>query len=150
MEKGRSSSPVLADIWGDTVDLRHLGGALIIGAVLGFAFFKGGLTVIKGQYPAIQPSLQNALALLVGIVGCLLAAVISAKLFPPKRALSEQSLSEEERRKVLEELQLDLAQEARDMKTLPPEIQAEMKELRLDAVFTAPPSPSSFAPKTES
>lgn len=32
----------LADIWGDTVDLKHLAYAMIIGIVLGFCFFSGG------------------------------------------------------------------------------------------------------------
>ncbi len=131
----KTPAPELADIWGDTVNLKHLGGAMIIGVVLGFSFYWAGLQVVKAQYPTIQGSLQQAIALLVGIVGCLLAAVVSAKLFPPKRTLSEQEFSASDRERVLHDLQIDMAQEAEDMKTMPPEILHEMKELQLDAIF---------------
>jgi hypothetical protein len=138
MSEENTSSPELADIWGDTVKLKHLGGAMVIGVVLGFAFYWSGLQVVKAQYPNIQPGLLQAVGLLVGIVGCLLAAVISAKLYPPKRTLSEQEFSPENRAQVLQELQVDMVQEAEDMKTMSPAILAEMKELQLDVVFQAP------------
>lgn len=138
MEEKRKTSPLLADIWGDTVNLKHLGAAMAIGVALGFTFFWSGLQVVKAQYPDIQASLQSAVALLVGILGCLLAAVVSAKLFPPKRSLSEQSFSIEDRERVLNELQLDRAAEAEDMKVMPPDILAEMKELQLDEVLGRP------------
>lgn len=140
MSDKRKASPFFADIWGDTVNLKHLGGAMVIGVILGFSFFWSGLQVIKAQYPTIQASLQNASALLVGILGCLLAAVISAKLFPPKRTLSEQNFSDEDRERVLTELQIDRAAEAEAMKTMPADILAEMKELQLDKVFSQPDS----------
>jgi hypothetical protein len=140
MVKEQISSPELADIWGDTVNMKHLGGAMIIGVVLGFGFYWLGLQVIKAYYPAMQGSLQQAIALLVGIAGCLLAAVISAKLFPPKRTVTEQEFSADDRERVLLELQVDMAQEAEDLKTMSPEILAEMKELQLDSVFPVPNS----------
>ena len=135
MKDAKASSPELAEIWGDTVNLKHLGGAMLIGVLLGFGFFWSGLHLIKAQYPAIQGSLQTAIALLVGIFGCLLAAVISAKLFGPKRTLTEQEFSAEDRLRVLQDLQVDMSQEAADMKTMPAEILAEMRELQLDAMF---------------
>lgn len=128
----------LADVWGDTVNLKHLAGAMAIGVVLGFSFFWCGLQAIKTVKPDMQPSLQSAIALLVGIAGCLLAAVISAKLFPPKRTLSEQQFSSEDRERVLTELQVDRVREAEDMKTMPDDILQEMKELQLDQLFAAP------------
>ena len=134
-EKVKDSELELAEIWGDTVNLKHLAGAMIIGVVLGFSFYWTGLQIIKSLYPDIQISLQQALALLVGIVGCLLAAVISAKLYPPKRILTEQSASQEDRRLILQELQIDQAQEAEDMKSMPQDILDEMRELKLDELF---------------
>lgn len=128
----------LADVWGDTVNLAHLAGAMAIGVVLGFSFFWCGLQAIKTIKPDMQPSLQSAIALLVGIMGCLLAAAISAKLFPPKRTLSEQHFSAEDRERVLTELQIDRVREAEDMKTMPDDILQEMKELQLYELFASP------------
>lgn len=135
MKEGKISSPELADIWGDTVNLHHLGGAMVIGVLLGFGFFWSGLHLIKAQYPGMQASLQSAIALLVGIAGCLLAAVISAKLFRPKRKLTEQESSADDRQRVLQDLQVDMVQEMADMATMSPEILAEMKELKLETMF---------------
>ena len=126
---------VLANIWGDTVDLKHLAGAMAIGVGLGFSFFLGGVQLIGHLQPGLSKDLKNAGAMLIGIVGCLLAAVISAKLFPPKRTLSEQHFSEADRERVLKELQIDLEAEAEYMKTMSPEMLREMQELRLDSVF---------------
>jgi len=132
----------LANVWGDTVDLKHLAGAMLIGIGLGFSFFKGGQMTLERMYPAMDKGLSNAMAMLVGIVGCLLAAVISAKLFPPKRTLSEQQFSEADRERVLKELQVDLAAEAEYMKTMSPEMLREMRELKLDEVFRMPDAQS--------
>jgi len=139
MTAKESTNTELAEIWGDTVNLKHLAGAMVIGAVLGFCFFYGGLQAIKYLYPDIQKSLQEALALLVGIVGCLLAAIISARLFPPKRFLIEQEVSQEDREQIIHELQIDIEQELKDMETMPKAILDEMRELKLLEMFQ--PSP---------
>ncbi len=134
----RDTPTRLANIWGDTVDLKHLAGAMLIGIGLGFAFFRGGQEGLLHLYPDLGAGLNNAGALLVGIVGCLLAAVVSARLFPPKRTLSEQQFSEDDRERVLRELQVDLSVEAAYAQSMPEDIREEMKELQLDAVFRAP------------
>lgn len=138
MEKEKAPSSNLAEIWGDTVNLKHLAGAMSIGVVLGFLFYRGGLFLIETQLTQLPANLHKSIALLVGIVGCLLAAVVSAKLFPPKRIMSEQHFSNEDRERVLKELQVDLDQEAEEMKTMPPSIVREMEELQLAEVFRKP------------
>lgn len=135
MKKEKPSSSRLALIWGDTVDLKHLGSAMIIGMVLGFSFYRGGLLIIETQFTQLPVNLHKSIALLVGIAGCLLAAVISAKMFPPKRVMSEQSFSDEDRERVLRELQVDLEQEAEAMKHMHPSVIKEMEELHLADVF---------------
>ncbi|GHU08064.1 hypothetical protein FACS1894158_17060 [Betaproteobacteria bacterium] len=134
-EQSKHDQLVLAEIWGDTVNMKHLFGAMLIGVVLGFSFYWTGLQVVRSYYPNIQASLSQAVALLVGIVGCLLAAVISAKLFPPKRSLTEQESTEEDRARILHELQVDITQEAADIKDMPQDILDEMRELQLDKLF---------------
>lgn len=124
-----------ADIWGDTVDLRHLAGGMIIGVVVGLGFYLTGLAVIKANYPQLPANLSTAYALLVGIVGCLIAAAISAKLFPPKRTLKQGEFSLSDREAVLEELQIDRKREREELQSVSPEILTEMKELQLYNLF---------------
>lgn len=125
-----------ADIWGDTVDLKHLATGMIIGIVIGLGFYLTGLTFIKANYPKLPLNLTTAYALLVGIAGCLLAAVISAKLFPPKRILTQGEFSDADRIAVLEELQIDLKKEIEELKTVDADVIEEMKELQLYDLFT--------------
>jgi hypothetical protein len=130
-----SATPNLALIWGDTVDLKHLGAAIIIGVTLGFAFYRGGLFIIETQFSQLPVNLHKSIALPAGIAGCLPAAVISAECFPPKRIMSEQSFSNEDRERVLRELQIDPDREAEEMNTMPPFIIKEMEDLQLADVF---------------
>ena len=135
---GRNNAAPLADIWGDTVNLRHLGGAMIVGIILGTLFYIAGFECIRRIRPDMVLSLQKAMGLVIGIVGCLLAAVVSPRLFPPKRTLTEESFSPENRLQVLAELGVDMAAESEDMKSMPDEIIQEMKDLQLYDVFTHP------------
>ncbi|MFI5428606.1 hypothetical protein [Aeromicrobium sp. UC242_57] len=69
----------LLEVWGDTVDSRHLCGAIGLGLTI-----AGSLYLAADQ---IMPSLvddrtlAHSYALLIGLIGCLVAAVIAAKLF---------------------------------------------------------------------
>lgn len=125
-----------ADIWGDTVNLNHLAGGLAIGIILGLGSYLLGLNFLKATYPKLPANLLTAYSLLVGIVGCLIAAVISAKLFTPKRVLNQGQFSDEDRLAVLEELQVDREKEKEELKQVDAECVAEMKELQLYDLFT--------------
>lgn len=124
-----------ADVWGDTVDLRHLAIAMIIGIAISLTCYILGLKYITANFPKVAANLKTAYALLIGIGGCLVSAVISAKLFAPKRTLKEDHFSLEDREAVLAELQVDRAREAEEIKTVPPRIAMEMKELQLYDLF---------------
>lgn len=124
-----------ADIWGDTVDLKHLAAGMIIGIVIGLGFYLMGLAYIKANFAKLPLNLSTAYALLVGIAGCLIAAVISAKLFPPKRILIQGEFSDADRIAVLEELQIDRAKEAEELKTVDADVIEEMKELQIYDLF---------------
>lgn len=124
----------LAEVWGDTVDLRHLAWAIAIGtgiSVLGFYLASRWLaTVVESR------QLAHAYAMLAGLAGCVIAGVICARAFPPKREVTEQDTSNdpEWRREVLEELArqpggLDTVQD------LPPAVVQELKELKLYELF---------------
>jgi hypothetical protein len=148
MKKQTPANSDLALIWGDTVNLKHLGGAMIIGMALGILFYQGGLLIIENHFSSLPENLHKSVALLVGIVGCLLAAVISAKCFPPKRVVSEQEFSPEDRERVLRELQIDPEREAEALKTMSPAILQEMEELQLLELFQAPRKNPAEQPQT--
>ena len=116
---------VLADIWGDTVDLRNLTGGILIGVVLSFCCYLGASTAISSQYPDLAANLVSAYSLLFGIGGCVLSAVVSANL--------------------LKELQIDLEKEREELKYVDEKVLQEMKDLRLYELFAgtsenAPPA----------
>ncbi|MBF0528647.1 MAG: hypothetical protein HQK55_05130 [Deltaproteobacteria bacterium] len=126
---------VLADVWGDTVDLKHLALAMVIGVVISLTFYLLGLMYLQNSYPNLTKSLMTAYALLIGILGCLSSAVVSAKFFKPKRSLNEDHFSEKDRNAVLDELQIDREKEAEELKSVGPEIIAELKNLELYELF---------------
>lgn len=134
----------LAEVWGDTVDLRHLAWAIVIGigiSVIGFSMASRLLTSIVES-----KQLAHAYAMLAGLAGCVIAGVICARAFPPKRVVTEQDTSAdpEWRREVLEEL----AQQPGGLGSisdLPPAVVQELKELKLYELFeqNAAPAPQS-------
>lgn len=124
-----------ADVWGDTVDIRHLAFAMIIGIVISLLCYVLGLSFVKSNFPKVPANLTKAYALLIGILGSLISAFVSAKLFKPKRILKEGHFSEEDRNLVLDELQIDRNKEAEELKTAGPAIIEEMKQLQLYDLF---------------
>jgi len=124
----------LAEVWGDTVDLRHLAWAIAIGtgiSVLGFYLASRWLaTVVESR------QLAHAYAMLAGLAGCVIAGVICARAFPPKREVTELDTSNdpEWRREVLEELARQPGGLGTVQDLLPAVVQ-ELKELKLYELF---------------
>lgn len=125
-----------ADVWGDTVDVRHLSLAIVLGIVGSLSCYILGLSIIQSNFPQIAENLSKAYALLIGIFSSLLCACISTKLFKPKRILKEKNFSEEDRNLVLEELHIDRDKEAEALKTVEKVIIEEMKNLQLYELFS--------------
>jgi hypothetical protein len=122
----------LVEVWGDTVDIRHLAWsvALGIGISLG-AFFAANYFLALYVHDA---AMTRAYAMLVGLAGCLIAGAVCAKLFKPKRVVVDQSSDTARREEVLDQL----AAEAGGLgfvADLPLPVVIEMKELGLYDVF---------------
>jgi len=124
-----------ADVWGDTVDLKHLAIAMIIGILISLSCYILGLNYLQSHFPQLPANLMTAYALLIGISGCLFSAIISANLFKPKRILNENDFSEADRNAVLDELNIDREREAEELKTVGPKIVKEMKDLQIYDLF---------------
>lgn len=123
----------LAEIWGDTVDLKHLGWSIVIGGTVsltGYFLASRGLQAVVAT-----PALARAYAMLAGLAGCVLSGVICARLFAPKRTVIEGTIADPAAR--LEVLHR-LAEQVGDLGSvhdLPPAVVKEMKELEIYELF---------------
>ena len=131
----------LAEVWGDTVDLKHLTWAIVIGigiSVTGYFFASRWLaSVVESK------QLAQAYAMLAGLAGCVIAGVICARIFPPKRVVTEKDISSDPawRAEVLAELENQPGGLGR-IADLPPAVVNELKELKLYDLFADAPKKS--------
>lgn len=118
----------LYEVWGDTVDSRHLAGAIGIGAVVSL----GAYCIAHHLLHPIVESAQMAktYAMLVGVFGCLLAGVICARLFVPKRDVQEHAADPAFREQVVVDLLKEYGSLGR-LEDLSAEVIAELRELGL-------------------
>lgn len=79
---------VLTEVWGDTVNIKELAISIMLGVVFTMCFYLVGRKIFLSM-GSIDTSLAKGYALFVGIAGCFIAAVISAKAFRPKRIVGE-------------------------------------------------------------
>jgi hypothetical protein len=94
-----ASAPSLAQVWGDTVDIRHLGVSIAIGVAMSMGAFTLGKSLLASWVR--DPGLAHACSMLAGLMGCLLAGVICARAFKPKRVVAEQAIDAAARAEVL-------------------------------------------------
>ncbi len=134
MEKEKNKK-MYADIWGDTVDLKHLAIAIIIGIAISLTAFLIGFNIIKQMRPDMVLPLQKAMGLIVGIFGCIVSAIICAKLFPPKRTFSEQEFTAEDRERMITELNIDPEEELEAINAMSDSTKEEMQELEIYDMF---------------
>jgi len=90
MPEERKDIKQLTEVWGDTVNLKELTMATIIGIVFTMGFYFIGRKIFYSM-DSIDKSLANGYSLLVGILGCFTAGITSAKLFKPKRIIEEMA-----------------------------------------------------------
>lgn len=124
----------LAEVWSDTVDLRQLAWAIGIGIVISVAGFYAASRWLRGV--VASPELAHAYAMLAGLAGCVLAGVICARLFPPKREVIEHSSTHDPawRAEVLAEL-AEQPGGLGSLADLPEPTKRELKELGLYDLF---------------
>ena len=127
MEK--QPNKTFTEVWGDTVILKELFASAIIGIIVTM-----GAYLISRHFfinmPNVTPAVGRGYALMVGIAGCVLSGIISAKFFKPKREFFE-SQSEEKLEHILQDAGMTIEEEALALATIEPEIIAEMEELEL-------------------
>lgn len=122
----------LYEVWGDTVDGAHLACSILIGATVSLAAFFLAQHLLLHWVESAQ--MARAYAMLIGILGCLCAGAISARLFKPKRQVVEHQADPAWRAQVLVELQDEFGDLGR-VADLPASTVAELKEMELYALF---------------
>ncbi len=139
----------LAEVWSDTVDLRQLAWAIGIGITISVAGFYAASRWLRGM--VASPELAHAYAMLAGLAGCVIAGVICARLFPPKREVIEHSSTHDPAWRA--EVLAELAEQPGGLGTLadlPESVVRELKELDLYDLFTEPPAAASTAAQASS
>lgn len=134
----------LAEVWSDTVDLRHLAWAIGIGIAISVTGFYAASRWLRGI--VASPELAHAYAMLAGLAGCVLAGVICARLFPPKREVVEHSSTHDPAWRA--EVLAELAEQPGGLGTLadlPEPVVRELKDLDLYELFAEPAAEPSQA-----
>ncbi|GLO12476.1 hypothetical protein PPUJ20028_10570 [Pseudomonas putida] len=131
----------LYEVWGDTVDSRHLLAAIAIGAACSLGTFFLAEHLLTGWVESSQ--MARAYAMLLGILGSLLGGGVSACLFTPKRHVVEHVADPAWRQQVIEELRSEYGGIGQ-LSDLPQEVRNELRELGLERLFdeAEPASPA--------
>lgn len=125
------------EVWGDTVVPKELAASAAICVVTTMAFFLAGRAVFLGM-ESLEPALAKGYALLVGIVGTFLGAVICAKMFKPKRKIMID-FQEENIEDILKAAGMTVEEEREALRTVSPEVIKEMEDLELYSLLSLIP-----------
>ena len=134
------------EVWGDTIVPKELAISAIICVITTMVFFLAGRTVLLG-IESLTPALAKGYALLVGILGTFLGAVICAKKFKPKRKIMIE-FQEENIEDILKAAGMTIEEEREALRTVSPEIIKEMEDLELYSLLALIPEDSAnFKPE---
>lgn len=134
------------EVWGDTIVPKELAISAIICVITTMVFFLAGRTVLLG-IETLTPALAKGYALLVGILGTFLGAVICAKMFKPKRKIMIE-FQEENIEDILKAAGMTVEEEREALRTVSPEIIKEMEDLELYSLLSLIPEDSAnFKPE---
>lgn len=127
-----------AEVWGDTVALKELFASSVLGIILTMTCYILGNRYFSAM-KTLDPGLAKGYALMVGITGCVLAGVIAAILFKPKRVV-EEKFEQEDIVAVLAAGGMTLEEEAQALAAVDPQILEELKDLNLTALLDLKPA----------
>lgn len=130
----------LTEVWGDTVDLKELMIASLLGIALTMGMYLVGRNIFL-KIEGLDVGLAKGYSLLVGIVGCIASGVISAKLFKPKRIV-EEKFENENIEDILKAAGMTIEDEINALRNVDPAIIAEMEEFELYSLLELVPEDS--------
>ncbi|TGD29767.1 hypothetical protein EB835_15365 [Brevibacterium sp. S22] len=117
----------MLEVWNDTVDPKHLIGGIAIGVGIAVPAY-----LIADQFFASRgdEALGHSYALLIGIVGCIIGAVITGVLFKPKRVITTSGSDTRNRQEIIDEIVEEYG-DLGDPRELRPAAQDEVRALGL-------------------
>ncbi len=118
----------LLEVWGDTVDGRHLLGAIAVGlgvSVPVYLLAEWGFGMLTGG-----DALGRSYALIAGLAACIAAAVIAARIFAPQRTVIIGADRTGSREAAMDAIEAEIGPLG-DPDELPAAALAEVKELGL-------------------
>lgn len=136
LEEKKNQKP-LTEVWGDTVNLKELLCSVLLGIVFTMGFYLAGRYFFL-KMDSLEPSLAKGYALFVGIAGCLISSVISAKMFKPKRIISEMQ-ADHDIEDILAHAGMTVEDEIDALIKLDPEIIKEMEKYSLYSLLALIP-----------
>lgn len=128
------------EVWGETVDLKELVYASIIGIVLTMGMFLIGRKIFLNMNN-INLDLVNGYSLLFGVLGCILSGIISARLFKPKRII-EVRHSKENTEEVISAAGMTVEEEIEALSNIDSQIIKELEGLKLYGLLALIPEDS--------
>src|SRR5699024_8606992 len=120
--------PQLSEVWNDTVDPKHLSGGIAIGVGIAVPAFLISDHLFSSS--GGDEALSQSYALLIGIVGCILGAVIAGVLFKPKRVITPSAADTRNRQEIIDEIVEEYGPLG-DPRELGPKAQEEISALGL-------------------
>lgn len=124
----------LVEVWGDTVDIRHLRWSIALGIAISFGTFLAASYLLTRLID--DPAMARAYAMLVGLGGCLLAGAVCARLFKPKRIAARLEADEWRRGELIASLVRQSKPGVQsDVRQLPAHVVAEMRQVGLYELF---------------
>lgn len=140
MKKKKEPVGKYMQVWGDTVVPSELAISAVICTITTMVFFIVGRNILLG-IESLAPALAKGYALLVGIVGTFLGAIICAKKFKPKRKIMID-FQEENIEDILKAAGMTVQEEAEALRNVSPEIIKEMEDLDLYSLLSLIPEDS--------
>jgi len=125
----------LFTIWEDTVDLKELLIGLAAGSALGFTCYKLAFWACTTYLTGVAPGVLKGYALMGGIAGCVVAAVIVGRVVTPKRHFRASEDVPADRAGVLRALGVDPAEERLALERASPKLRREMQQLQIHDLF---------------
>ena len=118
----------MIEVWNDTVDPKHLIGGIAIGVGIAVPAFLISDHLFSSS--GGDEALSHSYALLIGIVGCILGAVIAGVLFKPKRVITTSTADTRSRQEIIDEIVEEYG-DLGDPRELPEAVQNEVRTLGL-------------------
>lgn len=140
MSNQKKELPKYTEVWGDTVVLKELLLACLIGMVVTMTFFFIGQNVFH-NIEGLDEGMANGYALLLGLGGCLISGVVNARLFKPKRTFDGR-LESDSIESILEQAGMTVEEEAAALAVVEPEIIAELEDLEMYSLLALVPEDS--------